>query len=118
MKIQITAQKTLAQISDEFAALFPALRLKFFAEPHGVGEKSSLWDTLNMELPIAEVAAFDHPESLEVTPQMQVQTLEHRFQEMFKIGMQVMRADGDQWIQTTTTDYWTLEEDNIEGQRC
>ncbi|TAE57661.1 MAG: hypothetical protein EAZ89_03765 [Bacteroidetes bacterium] len=115
MTIKISADKTLKQISEEFSAKFPYLRLKFYSEAHAVGEKSSLWDTLNMSLPISEVGKFDHEEELHLDGHLKTATLEQEFQRLYGIGLQVFRQDGKEWIQTSNTDHWTLAQQNREG---
>jgi hypothetical protein len=116
MLIKISAGKTLNAISEEFSARFPYLKLKFFSATHAVGEESSLWDTLNMSLPISEVGSFDHEEILEIHGDTLVSSMEQEFQRLFNIGVQVMRHDGQHWTQTTATDTWTLAQQNAEGQ--
>jgi hypothetical protein len=116
MNIHISAAKTLREISDEFHAKFPYLQLRFYSEPHGLGENSSLWDTLNMDLTVAEAGNFDHDEDFSIDGHLKVASLEQHFQEIYGIGVQVFRKDGDEWIQTTNTDSWTLAQQNREGK--
>ena len=116
MDITITPEKTLKEISEEFQSQFPYLKLHFYTEKHGVKEHSSLWDTLNMELNLKQVGSEAHGEKLHVSGDKVVKDLEQEFQDLFGIGMQVMRRKGRQWIQTITSDERTLDETNRIGQ--
>jgi hypothetical protein len=116
MNITITADKTLKKISEEFSQKFPNLKLEFYSAPHQVGEKSSLWDKLNLDQPISKVGNFGHDETLSINGHIKVANLEQQFQKLYGIGMQVMRRRGPNWVQTSASDDWTLAQQNREGE--
>ena len=108
----ITADKTLEAISEAFQTHFPNLRLQFYTEEHAVGETNSLWDTLNPTLSLAQVGKIDHEETLSIHGGQKVQTFEQNFQQLYKLGVQVMYPIGREWRQTRTSDALTLAQLN------
>ncbi len=46
---------------------------------------------------------------------MKVRTLENVFYETYGLKVQVFRLSGNIWLQTTSTDEWTLHEQNRKG---
>jgi hypothetical protein len=47
---------------------------------------------------------------------MKVSELEELFQEVFGLSVQIFRKSGENWLQTTTTDFWTLNQQNNKGK--
>jgi hypothetical protein len=47
---------------------------------------------------------------------MKVSELEELFEEVFGLSVQVFRKSGESWLQTTTTDSWTLNQQNLKGK--
>ncbi len=117
MDIIITGEKTLKEINDAFHAKFPYLKLNFFSSAHESHEASSIWDTLNPEMKLSQVSRTVNPDHLSINGHLKVETLEQEFQRRYDIGMQVMRKQGDRWVQTISSDDWTLAEQNREGEK-
>ena len=46
---------------------------------------------------------------------MKVAELENAFAKSFGFAVQVFRKSGNVWLQTTATDDWTLEEQNLKA---
>lgn len=114
--ITVTQQMTLEEIAEAFSQRFPFLKLEFFAKPHKEDRLSPAKERLDPELTIAEASQFDHAEVLSIHGNLKVATLEQHFQELYGIGCQVLRRSGNIWLQTATTDEWTLSKQNQEGQ--
>ena len=51
-----------------------------------------------------------------ITPNMTVVDLEQRFNDVYGLGVEVFRKSGKVWLETTVTDGWTLEEQNLQGE--
>jgi len=117
MDIIITANKTLADISNEFNRKFPYLRLEFYAHTHEPGKGTPAGDRLDSSLTIAEAGNFDHAEELSINGHLKASTLESRIQDLYGIGVQVLRRSGSLWLQSTVTDGWTLTKQNEEGKK-
>ncbi len=111
----INSNKRLREIQQEFAAAFPYLRIQFYASPHSVGEGSSIKEQISDEHPLHEVQRKVGKGNFTIDANMTVGDFEKRFSEQFGISVQVFRKSGSMWMQTTSTDGWTLAEQNRKG---
>ncbi|MFN8260659.1 MAG: hypothetical protein U0X41_06915 [Chitinophagales bacterium] len=116
MDIHIHPDKKLAEIQHEFHKHFPFLKLEFYAHTHQPGEISGKSDKLNLSIPIREWTEGEDSFEWHINEQMTVAELEGIFQQKSHIGVQVFRKSGLNWLQTGTTDKWTLEAQNAKGR--
>lgn len=113
MEIQIDKTKTIKSIQEEFQKNFPCLKLEFYSQGHSQGEGSSMKDTLNSNLTIEEVQKkHEFSDTMIINELMKVGELEDAFANKFSLSVQVFRKSGKLWLQTTTTDNWTLAKQN------
>ncbi len=111
----ITSDKKLSDIKKAFQEMFPFLRIEFYSGRHKTGEGSPKNKQLNDEKTILEVSGKEVHEELEVVPTLSVKELEQYFDRQLGLNVQVFRASGNLWMQTTATDHWTLQEQNRKG---
>ena len=114
--MKITNHKTIAEIQTEFNKRFPYLKIEFYKKPHEQGEGSPAKEVLDSQQTIGNVRTNAHTGDLRINGQMKVSTLEQRFEEQYGLHVQVMRRSGDVWIQTTSTDEWTLAAQDDRGK--
>ncbi|NUM50898.1 MAG: hypothetical protein HUU48_07250 [Flavobacteriales bacterium] len=110
MKMLIDKNKKLNTIQNEFEKIFPFLKIEFYKRAHSQGEGSAKKNTLDVELTIGEVQKKNASGTIEIHKLMTVAELESAFTEVFGLAVQVFRKSGKVWLQTTTTDDWTLAE--------
>ncbi len=104
---------TLAEIQHEFSNLFPYLKLEFYSM------RNPLKNTFNSTFLTKTLNDFrkrSKSEDLNISPDMSVTTLEHNFQVIFDLNVQVYRKSGKSWLETSATGEWTLFEQNAEGE--
>jgi hypothetical protein len=119
MEIRLHYDSLLADISREFNSKFPYLKLEFFEAPASPGGTYTAKDLLPArKITLGEIASFQHPGYLKISPRQSVETLEQFFKKYFGLHVQVFRCAGTCWIQTTNTDSWTLEEQNRKGEEA
>lgn len=114
--MKITNNKTITEIQTEFNKIFPNLKIEFYKKPHEQGEGSPIKETLDSEQTIGDVRTNAHTGNLSISGEMKVATLEQKFEEGYGLHVQVMRRSGDVWIQTTSTDEWTLTSQDDRGK--
>jgi len=107
--IKFNTEQTLSEISLNFQTVFPFLQLQFFSETHLENQGSSLKNKLELDFVLKGT-------SFEINENSTVAELESAFQQNFNISCQVLRKSGNIWLQTTTTDHWTLAKQNEEGK--
>lgn len=115
MKIRIEDTRTISELKDQFNAAFPFLKLEFFKAPHESGESSRKQDLLDHRMTLAKCRTNHSEGDLVFSGSTTVEDLESKFQSVFGISVQVYRKSGKVWLQTSTTDSWTLEDQNERG---
>lgn len=112
MEIVIDKSKKISSVQQEFQKLFPLLKIEFYKKMHSKAEGSSMKDMLNSETTIGNVQKKDAAGIIEINDPTTVAELENMFFEKFGLAVQVFRKSNNVWLQTTTTDNWTLAEQN------
>ncbi len=113
----ITDDKKLKDIQREFGVKFPNLKLEFYGEHHEKGEGSPTKQMLNPELTIKEARTKHIDGELSIDGHQKVSTLEQKFYDIYGLNVQVFRWSKGIWLQTISTDDWTLAEQNRKGQQ-
>lgn len=110
--IEITDDKTLAELQAAFQAHFPFLKIEFYTVSHSLGEGSDEAEKLDLKMTIGKARKEQTTGHMSIHGNQKVSTLESVFQEVYGLNVQVFRKSGNLWLQTTTTDAWTLSEQN------
>lgn len=112
----ISDDKTIKNIKDEFSKKFPYLKLEFYSKEHEEGEGSKSRDVLDENLTLKAVRVNHAEGDLSIDGHLKVSTLENNFKEKYGVNVQVFRKSGKIYLQTTTTDGWTLAEQQREAE--
>lgn len=115
MKLVIDKTQKLITIQNEFQKQFPFLKIEFYKHTHSLGLGSPKKNTLNSELTIGDVKKNNLSGTIKINGLMKVAELESAFFVTFGLAVQVFRKSGKVWLQTTATDDWTLEEQNLKA---
>ena len=113
----ITDKKTLKEVKAEFSQKFPYLKLEFYLGKHEPGKPSPASLQLDDQLTVGKARKTHKEGDLKISGNLKVNTLETRFWDQYGLNVQVFRRSGNLWLQTTTTDHWTLTEQNGKGER-
>lgn len=116
MELVINETKTVGEIQKAFSKRFPYLKISFFKNPHAAGEASPLSEMYRSDELIKDIRHKDKNGIISIDGDMKVNQLEMLFQEVFGLSVQIFRKSGGNWLQTTTTDSWTLNEQNLKGK--
>lgn len=117
MELIIQNNIRLGELQQQFNALFPYLRLEFFypsSNPELLFSKENMVKDKNITL--GEIRAIDEPGFIRVLRYHTVNKLERTFNDEYGLYTQVFRKSGDQWLETTSTDNWTLAKQNKTGK--
>ena len=113
----IDKKQTLWALKEEFNKWFPFLKIEFFHEKINKNvrnPKNLLIQTNELICHLQEKQLIGKiPFSLSTT----VKEIEEAFLQEYGLYMQVFRKSGNIWLETTTTNDWTLAMQNEEG-RC
>ena len=111
----ITDDKKLWDVQREFHEKFTHLRIEFYRGRHQAGEGSPVKDKLDGELTLGEVRTVHAEGDFAVDGELTVADFEQRFLKKYGLNVQVFRKSGNLWMQTTSTDHWTLNDQNRKG---
>ena len=112
----IDGKQTTATLQKEFNKNFPFLKIEFFREPCIKGKGNSKDKMIMTNEVISRLQRKKQFGKISFTNQTMVRELEENFLDKFGICMQVFRKSGNVWLETTSTDDWTLEQQNEEGK--
>ena len=112
----IDGKQTTATLQKEFNKSFPFLKIEFFREPCIKGKGNSKDKMIMTNEVISRLQRKKQFGKISFTNQTMVRELEENFLDKFGICMQVFRKSGNVWLETTSTDDWTLEQQNEEGK--
>jgi hypothetical protein len=108
-------KKEIKDIQEEFQRKFPNLKLEFYRKEHETGQGSPDREKISPEKTIGQVRTIHKEGDLSIDGHQKVSTLENTFAELYGLNAQVFRRSKGVWLQTITTDNWTLAEQNRKG---
>lgn len=112
----ITDDKNLNAVKRAFSQKFENLKLEFYKKEHEAGEGSPEREKIEGNRTIGEIRTIHNTGDLSINGHLKVSTLEQNFLEDYGLNVQVFRKSGGLWLQTTSTDNWTLSEQNTRGR--
>ncbi len=113
MKIQPNFK--IADLQTAFSKKFPGLKIEFYKKEHSTREGSHQKNQLDADTLLSELIGIKKSGEIDIRPEMTVEELESTFESDFGLHVQVFRRSAAIWLQTTTTDDWTLEVQNRKG---
>ncbi len=108
--MKINEKNTINSIQQEFLKNYPYLKIEFYKQSHEKGEGSIKDHIINGDLTLAEIPKKPVSGSLQISGSLKVSELERAFTDIFGIGAQIFRKSGNTWLQTTTSDELTLDQ--------
>lgn len=111
----ISDNKKIKEVQVAFNEKFPYLKIEFYSAHHEPGHGTPVVYKLSDSKTIGEVRTRHEEGDLTVEGDMLVQELETALENKFGLHAQVFRKSGAMWLQTTSTDQWTLAEQNRKG---
>lgn len=117
MEILIDDNTLISDIQKEFNSHFPFLKLEFFEfDINGKSVNSKDHLITDTKQPINKIRHIHLAGRISMNGHQKVSTFEQHFRENFGVNVQVFRKSGNAWLQTITTDSWTLAEQNAKGE--
>jgi hypothetical protein len=112
----IRDDKKIIEIQKEFHELFPYLKLEFYSEHHKEGEGSPNKQLVDPYQTIKMVRSISSEGDYAIHENLKVSEVEQSFYTNYGLNVQVFRRSGSLWLQTITTDEWTLYQQNLKGK--
>ena len=114
--MKIANDRKIKDIQDEFSEKFPGLKIHFYSGRHEGGSAIPPDLQISPDKTVAQAGGNGHEGEISLDGHLKVATLEDVFWREFGLNVQVFRLSGNLWLQTSTTDQWTLAEQNRKGE--
>lgn len=109
MIVKIKKGNTIQQIKAAFHAQVPFLRIEFFHHSHDHGEGSPKSDMIADDIIISDISKTVIDGELIFNKEMKIEDIEDQLKKYFGLNVQIFRKMGKLWLESTTSDEWTLE---------
>src|SRR4051794_22895129 len=110
MLLHIDDNTLLADVQEDFSDSFPLLKIEFYAEPHHYKEKSAEVRRILSDKKIGVIRKIHDSGNLEIMSWYTTGRVEREFKEKFGLNVQVFRKENGVWMQSSSTDSYTLAE--------
>jgi len=114
--LSINGKQTLSGIKEEFNKYYPFLKLEFFRESHIKGRGTSRGKMVLGNMMLSLLQENKSSGNVSVVDNKTVAELEGEFLREYGLNIQVFRKSGNIWLETSSTDDWTLHQQNEEGK--
>jgi hypothetical protein len=108
MQLTINNKSRISEIQKKFSEIFPYLKIEFYKIPHkegmGTPEKYRWTEDKQMN----EIRTELNEGIVNLLPGLTPTVFERLLREKFDLYVQVLRKSEKEWIETTSTDDWTL----------
>jgi hypothetical protein len=116
MKLYLNKETSIKSIQKEFNKHYPFLKIEFFKNYHKGQPLPRAFMLSVAELTKKLDAAHDGG-TININKARTVAEVEKEFEDLFGFSTLVFRKSGNVWVETTLTEDWTLEEQNMEGEQ-
>lgn len=113
--MRISKERSIAELQQEFQETFPGLQLRFYQKQHQEHEGSPKRSQYPASMRLGELNAALGAGEIALAPGQSVAGFENELEQRFGLHAQVFRRSNNLWLQTTSTDDWTLETQNLKG---
>lgn len=114
--LMIDQGQTIRGLQREFNSHFPFLKIEFIREQSVKGSRDPKNLVITRDEVISELQKKSLLGSISYNNMTTVHELENTFLTNYGLNVQVFRKSGNIWLVTTSTDDWTLEQQNEEGR--
>ncbi len=113
--MHINDKMTIRQFVAMFSDIFPGLKIEFYKREHSLHGSSSIDDQYDHDIALGEITNNKFNEDIDIDPTKSVIELEQLFESKYGLFIQIFRKSNNIWLQTSSTDNWTLEVQNTKG---
>jgi len=110
MLLHIDDNTLIADVQEDFSDSFPLLKIEFYDERHSYKDKSLDVHRIVPDKKIGSIRKIHDPGNLEIMSWYTTGRVERNFKEKFGLNVQVFRKEKAAWIQSSSTDAYTLAE--------
>ena len=112
MLLRIHDNLLIEDIQEHFSECFPHLKIEVYSTPHHWQKGSLQKDMVSPKSLIGDIRKNHSGGIMEIKSSDKVGDVEQKLKKMFDLNVQIFRKENDCWIQTTSTDVFTLERES------
>jgi len=113
----VDKNNTIQDIRNEFMNLFPSLKIEFYTDAHENHGGNAKRNEILHDMKLEAVTPNLKENELVMDGEMTVKEFEATLKNDFGLNAQVFRKSKGIWLQTTSTDDWSLNVQNSKGYR-
>lgn len=114
--LMINNRSTIDSVKEDFNVAYPFLKIEFFKQAHIRGKGSHKKNMYPHNEKINSIRRNLAAGKITLSDNLTVNELENIFENKFGLHAQVFRKSGNVWLETSSTDDWTLKQQNEEGK--
>lgn len=114
--LAIDSGQTMQKLQYEFNMYFPFLKIEFIRDSIKKGSRDPKNLIIITNEKIGKIQLINKSGKISFNDHTTVNKLEEKFLNEFGLNVQVYRKSGSIWLVTTSTDEWTLKQQNDEGK--
>jgi len=114
--MKINKNMTTEQVKRKFHERYPMLKIEFYNKEHATFAISSNRNKITEEIPLSDLNPDIESGKLSLSENLRVSEFERLLENRFGLHIQVFRKSGNQWMQTSITDSWTLGKQEAKGE--
>jgi hypothetical protein len=118
MLLHIDDTMLVSDVQEDFSDSYPFLKIEFYSEPHHYKQASSEIHRLHPSETIGAIRKIHNPGNLEILSWYTTGRIERDFKEKFGLNVQVFRKEAGTWMQTRSSDTYTLAEQMERAQKA
>lgn len=112
MILTIHDNLTIEDLQERFSLCFPHLKIEFYKKPHHWKAASSEKDRIDPKIRVGDIRKKHNQGQLEIKSFDLAGKVENEFRDRFGLYVQIYRNENGDWVQTTSTDTCSLNEQN------
>lgn len=112
MLLKISPSETIQNVQEKFIGLFHNLRIEFFSKSHNKGKKNNVKFMYFDKQTELKKLGLKSDYEIEIQDVTIVWELEHKFEIVANLLIQIFRNENGQWIMTESSDDWTMYKAN------
>ena len=117
IKMKITKKRSVKDLKIEFRNMFPKLKIEFYTRKHDHFEGSKEKELIGDDILLGDLNPELEDGTFEIKENMLVDEFETQIDDKFGLHTQVFRKSGNQWLQTSITDNWSLEKQERKAEQ-
>jgi len=114
--MEIDPGSKISEVKQDFSRPFPFLKIEFFRIVSGQPARYSKDNMISWDEITGNLQKKKRAGKIVFTGETPVSEIEQEFLKRFGLYVQVFRKSGNIWLETTSTDDWSLEQQNEEGK--